>query len=72
MFEKNMNISRKRLKEIENISDHNIYLTDILELYEHFWETTKLVKPITKQAIFLRIDNDVLQWLKIKIKTISL
>jgi uncharacterized protein (DUF4415 family) len=59
-----MSISAKRLKEIENILDEDIDTTDISELDELFWEKAKLVKPITKQAISLRIDNDVLQWFK--------
>jgi uncharacterized protein (DUF4415 family) len=63
--EKNiMNISTKRLKEIENISDEDIDTSDIPELDEHFWEKAKLVKPITKQAISLRIYDDVLEWFK--------
>jgi uncharacterized protein (DUF4415 family) len=59
-----MNISAKRLKEIENIPDEDIDTTEIPELDEHFWDSAKLVKPITKQAISLRIDNDVLEWFK--------
>lgn len=59
-----MNISAKRLKEIESIPDEDIDTSDIPELDEHFWEKAKLIKPITKQAISLRIDNDVLEWFK--------
>jgi uncharacterized protein (DUF4415 family) len=59
-----MNISAKRLKEIENLPDEDIDPSDIPELDEHFWENAKLVKPISKQAISLRVDNDVLQWFK--------
>jgi uncharacterized protein (DUF4415 family) len=59
-----MTISAKRLKEIESIPDEDIDITDIPELDEHFWEKAKLIKPIAKQAISLRIDNDVLQWFK--------
>ncbi|RUS97831.1 hypothetical protein [Trichormus variabilis] len=55
-------ISEKRLEEINNIPDEDIDTCDIPELDAHFWENAKLVKPITKQAISLRIDDDVLQW----------
>jgi hypothetical protein len=54
-----MDISDKRLKEIENIPDEDIDTSDIPEFNEHFWEKAKLVKPIDKQAISLRIHNDV-------------
>ncbi|MGH1393883.1 MAG: BrnA antitoxin family protein [Trichormus sp.] len=59
-----MNISAKRLEEIQNIPDEDIDTSDIPELDAHFWENAKLVQPITKQAISLRIDSDVLQWFK--------
>ena len=59
-----MTISAKRLKEIESIPDEDIDTTDIPELDEHFWKKAKLIKPTAKQAISLRIDNDVLQWFK--------
>jgi uncharacterized protein (DUF4415 family) len=59
-----MNISTKRLEEIQNIPDEDIDTSDIPELDAHFWENAKLVQPMTKQAISLRIDSDVLQWFK--------
>jgi patatin-like phospholipase/acyl hydrolase len=54
-----MTISDKRLKEIENISDSAIDTSDIPELDEHFWANAKMVKPITKKAISIRIDEDI-------------
>ena len=61
-----MDISDKQLKEIENIPDEDIDTSDIPELDEHFWEKAKLVKPIAKKPISLRIDNHVWQWFKDK------
>lgn len=51
-----MNISAKRLQEINNIPDESIDTSDLPELDDKFWENAKLVKPITKQSISLRID----------------
>ncbi len=59
-----MSISAKRLEEIQNIPDDEINISDIPELDEHFWENAKLIRPIAKQAISLRVDSDVLQWFK--------
>ena len=59
-----MTISPKRLKELENIPESAIDTSDIPELDASFWETAKLVQPMTKQAISLRVDSDVLDWFK--------
>ncbi|MEZ2301553.1 MAG: BrnA antitoxin family protein [Microcoleus sp.] len=59
-----MTILPKRLEELENIPESAMDTSDIPELDESFWETAKLVKPLTKQAISLRVDRDVLDWFK--------
>lgn len=59
-----MTISPKRLEELENIPESAIDTSDIAELDASFWETAQLVKPLTKQAISLRVDRDVLDWFK--------
>lgn len=59
-----MNISRKRLEEIQNIPDSAIDTSEIPELDDHFWENAKMVKPITKKAISIRLDDDILDWFK--------
>ena len=59
-----MTISPKRLKELENIPESSIDTSDIPELDASFWATAKLVQPMTKQAISLRVDSDVLDWFK--------
>ncbi len=59
-----MTISPKRLEELENIPESAMDTSDIPELDESFWETAKLVQPMTKQAISLRVDRDVLDWFK--------
>jgi len=59
-----MTISDKRLKELENIPDSAIDTSDIPELDHNFWENAQMVKPITKKAISIRIDDDILDWFK--------
>jgi uncharacterized protein (DUF4415 family) len=59
-----MSISAKRLKEIQNIPDSAIDTSDISELGDDFWKNAKMVRPITKKAISIRIDDDVLDWFK--------
>ncbi|MEG4343487.1 BrnA antitoxin family protein [Microcoleus sp. A003_D6] len=59
-----MTISPKRLEELENIPESAIDTSDIPELDASFWEQAKLVEPLTKQAISLRVDSDVLDWFK--------
>ncbi|MGB5770391.1 MAG: BrnA antitoxin family protein [Crocosphaera sp.] len=59
-----MSISPKRLKEIENISDDAIDTSDIPELDDSFWSRAEVVKPLTKTAISISLDNDVLEWFK--------
>ena len=59
-----MSISRKRLEEIENIPDEDIDTSDIPELDDRFWETAKMVTPISKKAVSIRLDSDILDWFK--------
>ncbi|MEG4148367.1 BrnA antitoxin family protein [Microcoleus sp. Pol12B5] len=59
-----MTISRKRLEELGNIPESAIDTSDIPELDANFWVKAKLVTPLTKQAISLRVDSDVLDWFK--------
>lgn len=59
-----MSISKKRLKEIQEIRDEDIDTSDIPELDHQFWENAKLILPEKKESISLRIDKDVLQWFK--------
>jgi uncharacterized protein (DUF4415 family) len=38
--------------------------SDIPELDDHFWETAKMVTPISKKTVSLRLDSDILDWFK--------
>ena len=59
-----MIISPKRLEELQNLPDEEIDTSDIPELDNHFWANAKMVTPITKQAVSIRLDSDILDWFK--------
>ncbi len=59
-----MSISKKRLKEIEALPDEDIDYSDIPETDEAFWEKAELRMPKPKKAVYLRLDQDLLDWLR--------
>ena len=61
-----MTISKERLAQIEVLPEDQIDFSDIPEMDSAFFETARLVMPAgtTKQAISIRVDDDVLQWFK--------
>jgi len=59
-----MTISKERLKQIESISDKEIDYTDIPETDDAFWAKAELRLPQVKKGVYLRIDQDLLDWLK--------
>ena len=59
-----MTISKKRLAEIAAIREEDIDYSDIPELDEMFWKNAELRMPESKDRITVRIDHDVLEWLK--------
>ncbi|NCC22704.1 MAG: 3-oxoacyl-ACP synthase [Alphaproteobacteria bacterium] len=59
-----MTISKERLKEIESISDEEIDYTDIPATDPEFWANAELRLPQPKKGVYLRIDQDLLDWLK--------
>ena len=59
-----MTISKERLDEIAAIPDEDIDYSDIPELDENFWANAKLKMPKSKERITVRVDRDVLAWLK--------
>jgi uncharacterized protein (DUF4415 family) len=61
-----MNVSKKRLKEIETIPDEDIDYSDIPEATEDFWRRAELQMPRPKKAVYVRLDADVVEWLKSK------
>ena len=59
-----MSISPKRLREIESIADADIDYSDIPEADESFWRRAELQMPRSKKGIYVRLDADVIDWLK--------
>ncbi len=59
-----MSISPKRLQEIEAIRDAEIDYSDIPEADESFWKRAELQMPQPKKGIYVRLDADVIDWLK--------
>ena len=59
-----MTISKERLEQIEAIPDKAIDYTDIPETDEGFWEKAELRMPQPKKGVYLRLDQDLLDWLK--------
>ena len=59
-----MTISKERLEQIEAIPDKAIDYTDIPETDEAFWEKAELRMPQPKKGVYLRLDQDLLDWLK--------
>lgn len=49
---------------LETLPDDQIDYSDIPELDETFWAKAQLRLPETKDRVTLRLDHDVLQWLK--------
>jgi len=59
-----MTISKERLEQIEAIPDKEIDYTDIPETDQAFWEKAELRMPQPKKGVYLRLDQDLLDWLK--------
>lgn len=58
---------RANLRRLRNLSDTEIARTapeELADLPADFWEGAILVAPVPKQAISLRVDQDVLSWFR--------
>ena len=61
-----MNISKTRLESIRSIRDEDIDYSEIPEADEEFWSRAELHMPQPKKGVYVRLDRDVLEWLKSK------
>lgn len=59
-----MTISKERLEKIEAIRDQEIDYSDIPETDETFWATAQVRMPQLKKGVYLRLDQDFLDWIK--------
>ena len=53
----------KRLREIRDV---DIDYSDIPKLDKSFWKSAKLTMPGPKDRLTIRVDHDVVEWLKKK------
>lgn len=49
---------------LRRMRDANIDDSDIPRLDKSFWKTAKLTTPEPKERLTIRVDRDVVQWLK--------
>jgi uncharacterized protein (DUF4415 family) len=52
------------LKRLRAMPDSNIDYSDIPKLNKSFWKTAKLAMPEPKDRLTIRVDHDVVEWLK--------
>lgn len=58
---------RADVRRLRVMTDREIARTappELMDLPKDFWATAELVVPVPKQAISLRVDQDVLDWFK--------
>jgi len=60
----NKKIIKSDLKRLDAMRDEDIDYSDIPELDEDFWKDAKQVIPPGKKQLTIRLDADVLTWLK--------
>lgn len=56
--------TKSDLVRIDRMTDEEIDYSDIPEIDAVFFETARVVVPPGKKQITIRLDNDVLAWLK--------
>lgn len=56
--------TKSDLVRIDRMTDEEIDYSDIPEIDAAFFETARVVVPPGKKQITIRLDNDVLAWLK--------
>lgn len=59
-----LSISTEQLEKIRAIKDKDIDYSDIPELDNSFWKNAKVSIPESKKGVYIRLDGDVLTWLK--------
>ena len=57
---------RTDFKRLRQMRDGDIDYSDIPRLGKSFWTTAKLAMPEPKDRLTIRIDHDVVEWLKKK------
>jgi uncharacterized protein (DUF4415 family) len=52
------------LRRLRAMPDSSIDYSDIPKLNKSFWKTAKLTMPEPKDRLTIRVDHDVVKWLK--------
>ena len=58
---------RADLARLRRMSDREINRTsppELKDIPDDFWKEARVVTPVTKQAISLRLDRDVIEWFR--------
>lgn len=66
MVRRTRTLSKGRLREIQSIRDQDIDYSGIPEIDDSFWQRAERHMPQPKQSVNVRLDADVLDWLKSK------
>lgn len=61
---RNLSVSKKRLAELAARKDEDIDYSEIPKIDKDFWQNAELVEPPGKKQLTVRLDADVLDWLK--------
>ena len=59
-----LSISKERMAQLESLQAAAVDTSDIPELDASFWKEARLSVPAGKKQLTLRLDADVLAWLK--------
>lgn len=51
-------------KRLDAMGDDDIDYSDIPEFTERFWRNAKILRPLPKKMVSLRVDEPVLKWFK--------
>ena len=51
-------------KKLRALRDEDIDFSDVPRLGKSFWKAAKLTMPEPKERLTIRVDHDVVQWLK--------
>jgi uncharacterized protein (DUF4415 family) len=51
-------------RRLRSMRDSDIDFSDIPKLGKSFWKAARLTMPETKDRLTIRVDHDVVQWLK--------
>ncbi len=59
-------LRQKSASTLAKLKDKDIDFSDIPELPEDFWKFARVLKPVSKKMITLRVDDDMLSWFRKK------